>query len=124
MPFKAERRHQYWSVDIRYVDMHRLENEDHIYCISILENYSRAILASAITRRQDTEAYLSVLYAAIRKHGCPEALVSDHGGVFLSHAAMHIYQALGIRKEEIELRQAWQNYIETCLYVTWNTPLW
>jgi hypothetical protein len=42
MPFKAERRHHYWSVDIRYVDMHRLKNEDKIYCISILENYSRA----------------------------------------------------------------------------------
>lgn len=124
MPFKAERRHQYWSVDIRYVDMHRLENEDKIYCISILENYSRAILASAITRRQDTEAYLSVLYAAIRKHGCPEALVSDHGGVFLSHDAMHIYDAFGIRKEEIELRQAWQNYIETCFNVQRRMADW
>jgi hypothetical protein len=83
-----------------------------------------SILASAITRRQDTEAYISVLYAAIRKHGCPEALVSDHGGVFLSHDAMQIYNAFGIRKEEIELRQAWQNYIETCLYVTWNYLSW
>jgi putative transposase len=43
MPFKAERRHQYWSVDIRYVDMHQLEKEDKIYCISILENYSRGV---------------------------------------------------------------------------------
>jgi putative transposase len=124
MPFKAERRHQYWSVDIRYVDMHRLENEDKIYCISILENYSRAILASAITRRQDTEAYLSVLYAAIRKHGCPETLVSDHGGVFLSHDAMKIYDAFGIHKEEIELRQAWQNYIETCFNVQRRMADW
>jgi transposase len=124
MPFKAERRHQYWSVDIRYVDMHRLENEDKIYCISILENYSRAILASAITRRQDTEAYLSVLYAAIRKHGCPEALVSDHGGVFLSHDALQIYNAFGMRKEEIELRQAWQNYIETCFNVQRRMADW
>jgi transposase len=111
MPFKADRRHQYWSVDIRYVDMHHIESEDKIYCISILENYSRAILASAITRRQDTEAYLSVLYAALRKHGCPEAIVSDHGKVFLSHEAMRIYNAFGIHKEEIALRQAWQNYV-------------
>jgi putative transposase len=124
MPFKAERRHQFWSVDIRYVDMHRLEGEDKIYCISLLENYSRAILASAITRRQDTDAYLSVFYAAIRKHGCPEALVSDHGGVFLSHEAMHIYNAFGIRKEEIQLRQAWQNYIETCFNVQRRMADW
>src|SRR5215469_11598665 len=39
--------------------------EENIYCISVLENFSRAILASAITRRQDTEAFLSVLYAAV-----------------------------------------------------------
>lgn len=67
MPFRAERRHQFWSVDIRYIDMHRLKGEGNIYCISILENFSRAILSSAIMRRQDTEAYLSVLYPAIRK---------------------------------------------------------
>ncbi len=117
MPFQAERRHLFWSVDIRYIDMHHVEGEDKIYCISILENYSRAILASAISRRQDAAAYISVLYAAIRKHGCPEAIVSDHGGVFLSHEARQIYNSFGIRKEEIELRQAWQNYIETCFNV-------
>ncbi len=124
MPFKAERRHQFWSVDIRYIDMHHIEGEDKIYCISILENYSRAILASAISRRQDTAAYLSVLYAAIRKHGCPEAIVSDHGGVFLSHEAASIYTSFGIRKEEIELRQAWQNYIETCFNVQRRMADW
>ena len=119
MPFKAAYRHQYWSVDIRYLDMHQLGG-GMIYCISILENYSRAILASAVTRRQTFEEYIAVLYAAIRKHGCPEGLVSDHGGVFRDHRAMHIYRALGIEKLEIEKRQSWQNYLETALYVMWN----
>src|SRR5947209_17690527 len=31
MPFKAERRHQFWSVDIRHIDMHHIEGEDKIY---------------------------------------------------------------------------------------------
>lgn len=91
MPFRAERRHHFWSIDIRYVDMHRLKDETNIYCISLLENFSRAILASAITRRQDTEAVLSVLYAAVRKFGVPEVLVSDSGSVFLSHDAKWSY---------------------------------
>src|SRR5216684_4459699 len=116
MPFQSERRHQYWFVDVRYLDMHKLGGEM-IYCISILEGYSRAILASAVTRRQNFEEYVAVLYAAIRKHGCPEAVVSDHGGVFRDHRAMHIYTALGIEKKEIEKRQAWQNYIETAFNV-------
>ena len=113
MPFKAESRHQFWSVDIRYLDMHRLENEDQIYCISILKNFSRAILASAVTRRQDTEAYLAVLYHAIRRYGVPEVLVSDSGSVFLSHDATKVYGALGIQKEQIKKRRPYQNYIET-----------
>jgi hypothetical protein len=40
-----------------------------IYCISILENFSRAILASAISRKQDTEAFFAVLY--VRYHQRP-----------------------------------------------------
>ncbi len=116
MPFKAAYRHQYWSVDIRYLDMHQLGG-GMIYCISILENYSRAILASAVTWRQNFEEYIAVLYAAIRKHGCPEGLVSDHGGVFRNHRAMQIYRTLGIEKLEIEMRQAWQNYIESAFNV-------
>src|SRR5258708_38570581 len=106
MPCKAERRHQYWTTDIRYLDLHQLGG-GMIYCISILENFSRAILASAISRRQDTEAYLAVLYAAIRKHGVPEVLVSDSGGVLRSHDAMPIFAALGILKVVIEIRQDW-----------------
>jgi transposase InsO family protein len=73
--------------------------------------FTSPILASAISRSQSTEAYLAVLYAAIRKHGVPEVLVSDNGGVFRSHDAMRIYRALGIQKVEIEKRQAWQSFI-------------
>ncbi|HEY6408268.1 MAG TPA: hypothetical protein VIY29_12445, partial [Ktedonobacteraceae bacterium] len=65
-----------------------------------------------------------VLYAAIRRHGCPEALVSDHGSVFRDHRAIHIYASFGIEKKEIEKRQSWQNLIETALYVIWNSPSW
>jgi hypothetical protein len=70
-----------------------------------------------VTRRQNFEEYIAVLYAAIRKHGCPKSQVSDHGGVFRDHHAMQIYTALGIEKKEIEKRQSWQNLIETAFNV-------
>ena len=41
----------------------------------MLENYSRAVLASALSRTQDLTAYLIVPFAAIRQYGSPEALV-------------------------------------------------
>ena len=77
MPFAAERRHQYWSVDVRYLDDHQLGTGKPLNAISILENFSRAFLASAISPRQDLTAYLIVLRAAVEAHGAPEVLVSD-----------------------------------------------
>ena len=113
MPFAAQRRHQVWSVDVRYLEDHQLGTGKPVYALSILDNFSRAILASAISPRQDLTAYLIVLRAAVEAHGAPEVLVSDGGGVFRATQARAIYRALGIRKEEIDRGQAWQNYVET-----------
>jgi putative transposase len=118
MPFQSKRRHEIWSVDIRYIEHHLPEGElpeggGKVYAISILENHSRAILASAITTTQDTTAYLSVLYTAIERYGSPEILVSDGGGVFKANQARVVYRSLGITKEEIERRRPWQNFVET-----------
>lgn len=121
MPFRAERRHHYWSVDIRYLDMHRLGG-GMVYCISILENFSRAILASAISRKQDTEAFFAALYDAIRHFGVPEVLVSDNGSIFTSHETRWMCEQLGIEKKEIKKGRPYQNYIEAALYVIWNSP--
>jgi putative transposase len=123
MPFKATRRHQYWTVDIRYLDMHNLGG-GMIYVIAILENYSRTILASALSRRQDLSAYLIVLFEAIRLYGVPEALVSDSGGVFRAKHASRIYATLGIHKEQIDRGQAWQSYIETTFNVQRRMADW
>ena len=113
MPFAAVRRHQYWSVDVRYVEDHALGTGKPVYVISVLENFSRALLASAISPRQDLTAFLIALRAAVEAHGAPEVLVSDGGGVFRATQARAIYRALGIQKEEIDQGQAWQNYVET-----------
>jgi putative transposase len=112
MPFKADRRHQYWTVDVRYIDVHQLGGGN-IYSITILDNYSRFIVGSAISRTQDQPAYLQVLLSAVTEYGAPEALVSDGGSIFKAKRAMAIYAALGIQKEQIQRRQPWQSYIET-----------
>lgn len=113
MPFHAHRRHQYWSTDIRYIDNHRLADTGNVYAISILENYSRAILWSSLTTTQDLASYLLVLYRAVERYGSPEALISDSGSVFLANRAKAIYAALGIAKHEIEKGKPYQNYSET-----------
>jgi putative transposase len=111
MPFLAARRHQYWTCDVRYLKGHKLGHR--AYVISVLDNHSRAVLSSAVTRTQDLASYLSVLYAAVERYGSPEALVTDGGGVFRARQARVVYEALGIAKHEIERGRPWQSYIET-----------
>ncbi len=113
MPFKAHFKHEIWSVDIRYIEEHNLGFPEPVYLISVLENYSRACLASKISPTQNQYDYLEVLFDALSAFGAPSMLVSDGGGQFRSNQAMDVYTALGIRKEQIEKRQAWQNYIES-----------
>ncbi len=110
LPFAPTQPHEYWCMDIRYLD-HRLGGGK-VYCLSVMDGYSRAILASMLSRSQDLVPVLLVLYAAIRAHGIPEALVTDSGGVFLANHIRRIYAALAIRKEEIARRQPWQNLLE------------
>ncbi len=82
MPFNATFRHEYWSVDVRYIEKHRVpEVKGPIYLISILENYSRTVLASKISPTQNQWDYLEVLFAAFSAVGVPKAIVSDGGAI-------------------------------------------
>jgi transposase len=116
MPFEASYRHEIWTSDVRYID-HSIPGVGQAYVVAILENYSRAMLASAVTLTQDTNAYLSVLHAAMELHGSPKTIVTDGGGIFRSDRAKAIYDDLDIQKEQIERRQPWQSYIETAFNV-------
>jgi transposase len=91
MPFEASFRHQLWASDVRYLE-HSIPATGQAYVVAILENYSRAILASAVTLSQDTNAYLSVLHAAIERHGSPKTIVTDGGGIFRSDRAKAVYR--------------------------------
>src|SRR3989454_11361860 len=113
MPFKAVRRHQYWSCDVRYIEEHLLPDPRPVYVITIFENFSRMVLSSTISPTQNQWDYLSVLVDAIRRYGAPEAIVTDGGGQFYSTVALELYEMLGIRKERIDPGQPWQDYAET-----------
>jgi hypothetical protein len=90
MPFAATFRHQYWSVDVKYIEDHQLEYRKTVYVIAVLDNYSRALLASVISPRQDLTTFLVVLREALRVYGCPTGIVSDGGSIFKAHAVVHI----------------------------------
>ena len=125
MPFASNKRHEYWSVDVRYLDM---VDEQLLggaaYAITVVENHSRMILASAVSPAQDLSAYLSVLHSAVGRYGPPVALVTDSGSVFLANRAKDIYGALGVAKREIERGRPWQNYAETTFGIQQRMADW
>ena len=125
MPFASGRRHRYWTTDVRYldaVDEHLLGGR--AYAITVLENHSRAVLASAVSPTQDLASFLSVFYRAVERYGSPEALVTDGGSIFRANQAKAIYEALGIAKEEIERGRPWQSYVETTFNIQRRMADW
>lgn len=52
MPFASNRHYEFWTADVRYLGMldESLLTEGIVYAITILENHSRAVLASSATR--------------------------------------------------------------------------
>lgn len=124
MPFASDKRHEFWSADVRYLDVDEERFGGRIYVISILENHSRAILASSVSRSQDLPSYLSVLHRAVGRYGSPEALVTDSGAIFRANRALSVYEALGIDKEEIDKGKPWQNYAETTFSIQRRMADW
>ncbi|MBA3703342.1 MAG: DDE-type integrase/transposase/recombinase, partial [Rubrobacteraceae bacterium] len=125
MPFAATERHEVWSADVRHLDM--VEEElvgSKAYSVTVMDNYSRAILASAVTRRQDLPAFLSVFYRAAERYGAPKTLVTDSGSIFLANRAKAVYAKLGVNKEEIEKGRPWQNFSETTFGIQQRMADW
>ena len=110
MPFEAKRRHEIWTADVRYVP-HSIPGVGNAYVIAVLENYSRCVLASAVSLTQDTIAFLRVFYSAVERYGPLERLVTDGGGIFKANQVKAVYRALGIEKEQIERRKPYQSYM-------------
>jgi transposase len=109
MSFKAVRRYQYWSADIRSIEDHLLPDPKPVYVSNIFENFSRSVLASAISPTQNGWDFLALLAEAIRRYDAPESLITDGGGQFSSFQAPQLYDMPGIHKGRIDPGEPWQN---------------
>lgn len=112
-PFKATAAHEYWFIDGRMMDFalagHRW------WSLIILDGYSRTMLAGAVAPSEASWVALTVLYAACRRYGVPQHMISDSGGAFISEAFEGACTRLGIDHATIvsTAGQSYMNLMET-----------
>lgn len=76
-PFEPQYLHQYWFMDARYLIQ---LDTGWVYSIEVMEGFSRALLASAVTTSLELEPVLVALRSAYEKFGLPlEGIVLDGG---------------------------------------------
>ena len=99
-PYKATRPHQYWFIDGRMMDF-ALEGV-RWWSLSLLEGYSRTILAGAGAPSEARWGALMVLSTACVRYGVPEFLISESGGALTSNEFEAVCTRLGIDHKPME----------------------
>lgn len=72
------RPNQVWQIDITYVPMHK----GFMYLVAIIDVYSRYIVGWDVANSMEAEWVVSVLSAAVDRHGAPDIMNSDQGSQF------------------------------------------
>jgi transposase InsO family protein len=100
--------HQVWFVDLRYLV--QIAGQ-WLYSVLIFDGYSRAIVGAGCCERQNFSRILHVFRHALTQWGAPEAVVSDHGAVFVALAPC--LRQLDIEWSPTTKGHPWQNRAES-----------
>ena len=113
--YEADHPHEGWQLDgkgaftVRFLDGTRIE----VHVLSIIDDHSRAILASVAAKEEDTEAAITVFEKAVAKWGLADRFQFDRGSAFDSHAFRGGLAALGVHRNFIFPRSPeWDGKIE------------
>jgi len=98
-------------VDFRYLDAK--PGGVQLYSCTLLEGFSRVILAGSLTTDQNAGVLLHIYFQALLRWGLWEETISDHGGQFNDHDWMRVNERLGIHHEMYPKGRPWQNLIES-----------
>jgi transposase InsO family protein len=99
---------QAWFVDLRYLV--QIAGQ-WLYSVLIVDGYSRAIVGAGCVERQNFSRILHVFRQALTQWGAPEAVVSDHGAVFVALAPC--LRQLDIQWSPTTKGHPWQNRAES-----------
>ena len=80
-----------FMMDIMYS---RLKKEGRFYLISILDDYSRYIVAHKVCTTQSADNVIKVFQEAVETYGLPNQLLTDRGSQFASWKGINAFQEL------------------------------
>jgi putative transposase len=113
--YQADHPHEGWQLDgkgpfpVRLKDGTRIE----VHVLSVLECYSRSILAVHVAPAEDTEATICVFEKAVAKWGFAERFQFDRGSAFDSHAFRQGLGLCGVHRNFVIARSPeWQGLVE------------
>jgi len=84
-----------WSIDICYLYTLKQDGFD-LYMITILDDHSRRVIASALFAQQTIVEVAQVLYRAVTQYGVPQVLVCDNGSQFTCSEFRRVCHAIGL----------------------------
>ena len=80
-----------WMMDIMF---YRLKKEGRFYLVSILDDYSRFIVAHKVCTTQTGDNITAVFHEAVDKYGLPNQLLTDRGSQFASWKGISAFQEM------------------------------
>jgi len=113
--YQADYPHEGWQLDAKGPFAVRLKagGRVHVHVLSILDDYSRYVLAACIAAAANTKAALRVFETAVAKWGLADRFQFDLGSAFEAHLFRQGLAQLGIHRNAVKARTPeWQGKIE------------
>jgi len=80
-----------WQMDIMF---YRLKKEGRFYLVSILDDYSRFIVAHKVCTTQTGDNITTVFHEAVDRYGLPNQLLTDRGSQFANWKGINAFQEM------------------------------
>ena len=105
--YEASRPHESWQLDGKGPFSVRLQSGEvvRVHVLSVLDDYSRSVLAAIVAPAEDARAAIAVFQKAALRYGLPERMQFDRGSAFDSDAFRHGLAQCGVHRSFVRAKQ-------------------
>ncbi len=105
--YEAERPHQCWQMDGKGPFRVRFTSGEvvSVHVLSVLDDFSRAVLAAIVAASEDTAATIAVFQKAAQRYGLPDRMQFDRGSAFDSETFRSGLAPCGVHRNHVRAKQ-------------------